>query len=135
MDYQRFLDKREEQVLPYLGGAVVDAPGRALRVKAPVAPGWWRFELRGRDATALAPAEPSFDAALPRVRGHLLGPRLVAQQSVRHVLGLGCRAEDTCYLGERAAGTVPQGDGGVEAARRGAGLDADRSGAARGRGS
>ncbi|MCA8920209.1 MAG: hypothetical protein KDD82_00290 [Planctomycetes bacterium] len=77
MDYQRFLDKREEQVLPYLGGAVVDAPGRALRVKAPVAPGWWRFELRGRDATALAPAEPSFDAALPRVRGHLLGPRLV----------------------------------------------------------
>ncbi len=72
MDYRKFLGKVESAVLPYLGGGTVEAPSRRLRVATPVSPGWWRFEVRGRVATACEPSGPEGLEALPRVLKALL---------------------------------------------------------------
>lgn len=72
MDYRKFLSKTETVVLPYLGGPRVDAETRRLRVQteSELAPGWWRFELTGREAKPIEPAEPPELSHLPRLRGH-----------------------------------------------------------------
>ncbi|XXF79559.1 hypothetical protein P2318_07325 [Myxococcaceae bacterium GXIMD 01537] len=88
MDYRKFLGKVESAVLPYLGGGTVDAPSRRLRVAAPVDPGWWRFDIQGRTAHARLPAEPEGLEALPLVRGHLWGQRLVRDGAVAEPLHL-----------------------------------------------
>lgn len=88
MDYRKLLGKVESAVLPYFGGGTVDAPSRRLRVPQPVAPGWWRFEVKGREATAREPASPEGLEALPRVRGHLWGTRLVREGAVAEPLAL-----------------------------------------------
>ncbi|HEX8819648.1 MAG TPA: hypothetical protein VF794_06995 [Archangium sp.] len=82
MDYRKFLGKVESEVLPYFGGASVDAASRRLRVSTPPAPGWWRFDVQGRTATAREPAEPTGLDGLPLVRGHLWGTRLVREGAV-----------------------------------------------------
>ncbi|MFL5355623.1 hypothetical protein [Archangium sp.] len=82
MDYRKFLGKVESAVLPYFGGACVDAPSRRLRVSTPPTPGWWRFEVQGRTATAREPAVPEGLDGLPLVRGHLWGARLVREGAV-----------------------------------------------------
>lgn len=82
MDYRKFLGKVESEVLPYFGGASVDAASRRLRVSTPPAPGWWRFDVQGRTATAREPAEPQGLDGLPLVRGHLWGTRLVREGAV-----------------------------------------------------
>lgn len=82
MDYRKFLGKVESAVLPYFGGACVDAPSRRLRVSSPPTPGWWRFEVQGRTATAREPALPEGLDGLPLVRGHLWGTRLVREGAV-----------------------------------------------------
>nr|WP_274622621.1 hypothetical protein [Myxococcus fulvus] len=82
------LGKVESAVLPYLGGGTVDTATRRLRVTTPVAPGWWRFELKGREATAREPAGPEGLEALPRVRGHVWGARLVLEGAVARPLEL-----------------------------------------------
>jgi hypothetical protein len=81
VDYRKFLNKQEELVLPWFGGQRVVAEGRRLRLTAlPAAPGWYRFRVQGRKATLVAPAEAPDLEALPRVRGHVLGPdRLVTE--------------------------------------------------------
>jgi hypothetical protein len=73
VDYRRFLGRCESMVLPYLGGLSVHAADRRLRVSQRVAAGWWRFELRGREATPTENAEPIDMHDLPSVRGHLVG--------------------------------------------------------------
>ncbi|GMU04106.1 hypothetical protein [Corallococcus caeni] len=88
MDYRKLLGKVESAVLPYFGGGTVDAPSRRLRVTWPVAPGWWRFEVKGREATAREPAGPEGLEALPRVRGHVWGTRLVREGAVAEALAL-----------------------------------------------
>ncbi|MHA7628636.1 hypothetical protein [Corallococcus sp. M7] len=88
MDYRKLLGKEESAVLPYFGGGTVDAPSRRLRVTQPVAPGWWRFEVKGREATAREPASPEGMEALPRVRGHVWGTRLVREGAVAEPLAL-----------------------------------------------
>ncbi|WP_338080638.1 hypothetical protein [Corallococcus exiguus] len=88
MDYRKLLGKVESAVLPYFGGGTVDAPSRRLRVTQPVAPGWWRFEVKGREATAREPASPEGTEALPRVRGHVWGTRLVREGAVAEPLAL-----------------------------------------------
>ncbi|QAT83049.1 hypothetical protein EJ065_1449 [Corallococcus coralloides] len=88
MDYRKLLGKVESAVLPYFGGGTVDAPARRLRVTQPVAPGWWRFEVKGREATAREPASPEGMEALPRVRGHVWGTRLVREGAVAEPLAL-----------------------------------------------
>lgn len=83
MDYRKFLGKEEERVLPYLGGAFLHAADRRLRLATePAAPGWYRFRIKGREATPLGPAEPEALEALPAVRGHLVGERLVREGSI-----------------------------------------------------
>ena len=82
MDYRKFLGKVESAVLPYFGGAAVDAPSRRLRVSTPPAPGWWRFDVQGRTATAREPAGPEGLDGLPLIRGHLWGTRLVREGAV-----------------------------------------------------
>jgi hypothetical protein len=83
LDYRKFLGKEEERVLPYLGGAFLHAADRRLRLATePQAPGWYRFRVKGREATPLGPAEPEGLESLPSVRGHLVGDRLVREGSV-----------------------------------------------------
>lgn len=88
MDYRKFLGKVESVVLPYLGGGTVDSASRRLRVTTPVTPGWWRFDVKGRDATPREPSEPECLEALPRVRGHAWGRRLVREGAVAEPLEL-----------------------------------------------
>ncbi|MFL5350697.1 MAG: hypothetical protein ACJ8AT_38495 [Hyalangium sp.] len=83
MDYRKFLGKEEERVLPYFGGAFLHAADRRLRLPTePEAPGWYRFRIKGREATPLGPAEPEALESLPSVRGHLVGERLVREGSI-----------------------------------------------------
>jgi len=71
MDYTKFLGKKEEAVLAYLGGPFVHAKDRRLRIEEPrPSIGFHRFEIKGRSARALAPDDSPDLAGLPRVRGH-----------------------------------------------------------------
>ncbi len=70
MDYRKFLDKTETLVLPYLGGARVDAETRRLRVTRAVEPGWWRFTVKGREATPTEKVDAPELGHLERIRGH-----------------------------------------------------------------
>ncbi len=78
VDYRKFLAKQETLELPYLGGGVLDAKERRLRLTGtpPARPGWYRFEVSGRNATVKEPCEPGDLSALPKVRGWLRGDRL-----------------------------------------------------------
>jgi hypothetical protein len=91
VDYRRFLGRTEERVLAYLGGSVVVAADRGLRVAAPIAPGWWRFSVAGRDATPVARVEAPEEVlrALPPVAGHWSGQRLVHGAAEAESLHLG----------------------------------------------
>jgi hypothetical protein len=91
VDYRKFLGKEEERVLPYLGGAFLHAADRRLRLATePAAPGWYRFKIKGREATVVGPADPEPEVleALPVVRGHLVGERLVREGSIAERLHL-----------------------------------------------
>ncbi|MBX3199108.1 MAG: hypothetical protein KF894_13325 [Labilithrix sp.] len=71
MDYTKFLGKKEEAVLAYLGGPCAYGKDRRLRVDEPrPSLGFHRFEIQGRAARALGPAESPDLGGLPRVRGH-----------------------------------------------------------------
>jgi hypothetical protein len=99
MDYRKFLGKEEELVLPYFGGASVDARDRRLRLSAAFEPpGWYRFAVKGRVATPKDKADPPPLDALPAVRGHFLGGRLVRDQGI---------AEDVFFLPEEPARFAP----------------------------
>jgi hypothetical protein len=78
MGYEKFLGRTETRTYPHFGGTIVDAPDRTLRLAAPLDPGWWRLEIKGRKATVLEPADPDAEllATLPSLRGHLLFDRL-----------------------------------------------------------
>ena len=79
MDYTKFLGKKEHVVLAYLGGAHVHGSDRRLRVEgARPAPGFHHFEVSGRNARALAPAEAPDLGDLPKARGHLTAGWLVS---------------------------------------------------------
>lgn len=73
MDYTKFLNKKDEVVLAYLGGPHAYGKDRRMRVDEPrPAPGFHRFEVKGRNARALAAVDsPSFEG-LPKVRGHFV---------------------------------------------------------------
>lgn len=82
VDYRKFLGKTDTVLAPWLGGPSIDAPGRRLKLSSlPATPGWYRFELKGRIATAKEPAEAPDLTALPRVRGFLWRNRLVTDNA------------------------------------------------------
>jgi hypothetical protein len=74
MDYKAFLKPQAPLVLPYFGGARVDAADRRFVVQRnaddPLPPGWWRFQIEGRRAVPKEPADPIDLGALPAIRGH-----------------------------------------------------------------
>jgi hypothetical protein len=93
-DYRRFLQQEAEtMVLPYLGGPYVDAPDRRLRAIGPTATGYWRFEVSGRTAKAVEPADPPDLSDLPAVRGHWVAGYLVGDRAVAHRLAMGPEAD------------------------------------------
>jgi hypothetical protein len=91
-DYQRFLGAVETVVAPYFGGPFVEAADRRLRLTSalePLAPGFWRFEVRGRSAHAIEPAEPPDLSGLPAVRGYALDAYLVRAGGLAERFALG----------------------------------------------
>jgi hypothetical protein len=79
MDYRNFLKPSEPLVLPFFGGTRVDTADRRLRLStAPTAPGWWRFEIKGRHATPIERASPVDLSSLPAMRGHYIDGWVVA---------------------------------------------------------
>jgi hypothetical protein len=94
IDYRRFIGRTEERVLAYLDGdAVVDAD-RGLRLAAVVAPGWWRFTVSGRTATAVERVDAPEDVLgrLEAAVGHWTGTHLVHGSGAVELLHL--RPED-----------------------------------------
>ncbi len=74
VDYRRFLNKKERAILPWLGGSRVFAKDRALRLSTrPAGPGFWKFEIEGRNATAGEQADAPEYAGMSKLRGHLVG--------------------------------------------------------------
>lgn len=87
MDYRKFLGAQATKVLPYFGGPFVHAPDRRLRVMERVAAGWWDFEIKGRNATATAQAEPPSLHRCKSLRGHIVGDWLfVGGETTRRIL-------------------------------------------------
>lgn len=91
VDYTKFLKQKEQSaVLPYLGGSVVHASDRRLRVQQREAVGWWRFSIAGRVATPKETVEADLEAmeSRPRLRGHLVGDWLFVSGTQAHRLYL-----------------------------------------------
>jgi hypothetical protein len=87
VDYRKFLNQQQTVVLPYVGGESVDAKDRRLRLlKAPEAPGWYRFTVKGRIATADGSADAPDLSDLPAVRGHWLEGRLVRDGAIAELV-------------------------------------------------
>lgn len=71
MDYSKFLGKKDEVVLAYLGGPYAYGKDRRVRVDEPrPAPGFHRFEIKGRLARALGAVDAPDFGSLPKARGH-----------------------------------------------------------------
>ncbi len=110
MDYRKFLGQHAQLVLPYLGGEAVDARDRRLRLpQPPAAPGWYRFTVKGRVATADGPADPPELGDLPLVRGHWLDGRLVRDGGAAELLLLPPDDEPALFSVVRAR-RWPSGD-------------------------
>jgi hypothetical protein len=86
MDYRKFLGRREELLLPYLGGYSVHAPGRRLRLTEPTERGFYRFEVTGRKARPLERVPALSLDDYPAVRGHVASGFLFESGKVEHVL-------------------------------------------------
>jgi hypothetical protein len=77
-DWRKLIGKKESVVLPYLGGGRVRAKDREVVLsKRPEKVGWYRFEIEGRSAKPLEPAEAEL-VGLPKVRGHVAFETLFA---------------------------------------------------------
>ncbi len=81
-DYRKFLSKVETSVLPYFGGTRVDTSSRRLRLPSALdAPGWYTFEIKGREAFPKDPADAPDLSDLPLARGHVVGRWLVGDNA------------------------------------------------------
>jgi len=77
--WRDLLQKDEVIVSPWLEGRSLRTFARSFRIEGPLPPepGWHRFEVAGRKARYCAGAELDESALGPRVRGYLIGDRLV----------------------------------------------------------
>ncbi|MEZ4263827.1 MAG: hypothetical protein R3B36_32340 [Polyangiaceae bacterium] len=117
IDYTKFLAKHEPCVLAWLSGPYVHTADRRLRVVAPgdhaqttgsrppaLTPGFYLFDVRGRAAHVVAPAEAPDTSGLPLVRGHLVGDRVVTTAprtaGARFTSSLSARAPTVALLPE-----------------------------------
>lgn len=90
VDYRKFLGDTHLEVLPYLGGPVADSLTRRLRVTATdIEPGWWRFEISGRDATPIERVESPDLSGLASVSGHVTDNYLFAAGGVAERFAIG----------------------------------------------
>jgi len=87
--YERFLGAASTQVLPYVGGPFVEAADRRLRLAGTARTGYWRFEVRGRDAYPVEPAEPPDLSGLPAVRGYAMSGYLAGPGGTAERLAIG----------------------------------------------
>jgi hypothetical protein len=78
----------ETAVLPYLGGPFVDADEHRLKAVGATAPGYWRFEISGREARAIEQTDPPDLGDLPAVRGFWVAGYLVGERAVAYRLSL-----------------------------------------------
>ncbi|HEU0031139.1 MAG TPA: hypothetical protein VFQ53_10940 [Kofleriaceae bacterium] len=78
MDFRSFLSPVDPIVLPYFGGTRVEAADRRWKVVGDLEPGWWKFQIDGRRATAIERASPTDLSKLPAVRGHWVQGWVVA---------------------------------------------------------
>jgi hypothetical protein len=89
MHYRKFLGKTEVLVLPFLGGTTVEGPNGRLRLsRAPKKNGWYQVTVRKNLAEVQGAADAPDLSALPKVRGHLLGDRLVRDGAVAEPIAL-----------------------------------------------
>ncbi len=87
MDYTKFLGKTERVVAPWLGGGHVFVRDRRLRVDEPRpdSQGFFRFEVRGRNARVLEAADPEGLDDCPKARGHIVHDWLVHPDGVERL--------------------------------------------------
>lgn len=117
MDYRRFLGRSQEVAAPVVGHDVWLAD-RRVRLSGEERTGWWRVQVRGRVAEAIAPAIPEEIAGamapLPRVRGHVLrapgGVALIDGRADCQALDLAPADEDPPLLAPVCARRWPTGD-------------------------
>jgi hypothetical protein len=88
-DYRRFLAAPVREVWPCFGGPYVDTGARRLRLTAPAALGYWLFEVTGRSARPLEPAEAPDLSGLPAVRGYAIASYLVSSGATAERLAIG----------------------------------------------
>ncbi len=89
MSYRKFLAREEVLVLPYLGGAHVEAANKRVTLTAPPdTPGWYEVALNRNTGTVRRRVDAPDLSALPKVRGHLHGARLVREGAVAEPLHL-----------------------------------------------
>jgi hypothetical protein len=84
MGWKDLLQRTDETlVLPWIGGRSLRSGVRAWTVEGrlPREHGWYSFALAGRKARVVDPADPAPDALGHRVRGYLVGDRLVADDA------------------------------------------------------
>jgi len=83
--WEDLLDAPESRVLPWLGGRRVYDRNRAWRIAGdlPAEFGWYSFELSGRIATLLEPAEPEagWEGYINTARGYLVGNRFIPEKA------------------------------------------------------
>lgn len=84
MSWQDLLTSPETRTLPWLGGHEVADARRRFRLRGglPVEHGWHRFSVEGRRARweAEDQAPLDFERRLPKVRGYLVGDRLIRDE-------------------------------------------------------
>jgi hypothetical protein len=90
VDYRKFLGKTESVVLPFLGGDTIDSSDRSFRLSGPrpPRPGWYAFEVKGRQVTMTGPASTPELSALPKARGWLFRERLFREGGVTEPVNL-----------------------------------------------
>lgn len=88
MGWQDLLENIEERALPWFGGRKVCHRERLWDIQGRLPPehGWYKFSVRGRNATLVSPEmvdpDPDFETGHKLVRGYLVGNRLI-HDSVR----------------------------------------------------
>jgi hypothetical protein len=81
MTWRDLLEQNDEAVVaPWLGGRSLRVGARTwgLAGEVPLEHGWYSFRVSGRKARLSAPAEPAPGILGARVRGYLVGDRLIA---------------------------------------------------------
>ncbi len=80
-DWRKFIGKKDSVVAVYIDGGRVHFKDRELACEPrPGGAGWYRFEIEGRTAKAMEPADPVFEG-LAKVRGVLALGTLFAPSS------------------------------------------------------